>query len=63
MARMAQERRIRITEVESMEGGIDCPSCGSYTAFGDIIATGSCRRGAVGSCDAELALHLTVRDE
>ncbi|MFC6725590.1 hypothetical protein ACFQE1_14685 [Halobium palmae] len=59
---MAQERRIRITEGEAMEGGIHCPSCGSYTAFGDIIAMGSCRGSVSGDCDVELALHLTVRD-
>jgi hypothetical protein len=59
---MVRERRSRVGEAEAMEGGLDCPFCGSYTTFGDIAATGSCRQGAVGDCDAELSLHLVARD-
>ncbi|WP_101295162.1 hypothetical protein [Halegenticoccus soli] len=62
---MAGERRIRITEGDSMEGGVRCPKCGSYTSFGDIIAAGGCARGAWrgGPCDAELALDLIVEND
>ncbi len=58
---MPEERRIRITEGDSMEGGVRCPSCGSYTSFGDIIATGTCSRGSGrGPCDIRLALDLVI---
>lgn len=60
---MGGTHRIRLTEGDSMEGGVRCPSCGSYTSFGDIIATGSCRgRRDEDPCETELALDLVVSD-
>ncbi len=34
---MGPERRIRLTEGDSMESGLRCPACGTYTAISDII--------------------------
>ena len=48
-----------------MEGGVRCPNCGGYNAFGDIIATGQCRNAwESGSreCVTELELDLIVRE-
>ncbi|MFC4359585.1 hypothetical protein ACFO0N_16705 [Halobium salinum] len=58
---MGEKRRIRITEGDVMEGGINCPGCGSYTAFGDIVAIGGCRAAVSGNCPLELELDLVVR--
>lgn len=56
-----EQRRIRLTERDGMEGGINCPQCGTYTSFGDIIATGRCRRAwEGGGCEARLAIDLVV---
>lgn len=55
--------RIRLTERDSIEGGVHCPNCGSYTSFADIIATGHCRRGRRREepCETTLAIDLVVR--
>jgi hypothetical protein len=57
---MAVERRIRLDERHSMEGGLRCPVCGSYTSIRDVIATGQCRGGLRGQCAADLAIDLVV---
>ncbi|SFL27798.1 hypothetical protein SAMN04487950_3201 [Halogranum rubrum] len=63
MTRMAGTHRIRLTERDSMEGGVRCPSCGSYTSFSDIIATGQCRgvHRQDKSCETELAIDLVIQ--
>lgn len=61
MVGMTHERRVRLNERDSMEGGVCCPSCGSYTSFGDIIATGRCSGAWRAGCDAALAIDLVVR--
>lgn len=55
--------RIRLTERDSIEGGVHCPNCGSYTSFDDIIAIGRCRgsRRREDPCDAALAIDLVIR--
>jgi hypothetical protein len=53
-------RRVRLNERDGMEGGVRCPCCGRYNSFGDIVATGTCRGGAAGDCEASLALDLVV---
>jgi hypothetical protein len=47
-----------------MEGGVQCPKCGSYTSFGDIVAAGGCGGGEWrgGDCDASLSLDLVVEN-
>jgi hypothetical protein len=64
MTRMGGTHRIRLTEGDSMEGGVRCPSCGSYTSFSDIIATGNCRgvRRDEDPCETTLAIDLVVSD-
>ncbi|SEO56802.1 hypothetical protein SAMN04487948_103269 [Halogranum amylolyticum] len=64
MTLMAGTHRIRLTERDSMEGGVRCPNCGSYTSFGDIIATGHCRgvRREEEPCETGLAIDLVVRE-
>ncbi|MFB6129550.1 MAG: hypothetical protein ABEJ28_01865 [Salinigranum sp.] len=57
---MATKRRVRLSESDGMEGGIRCPNCGSYTSFGDIIATGRCRGTETRQCDVGLALDLVI---
>ncbi|ELY26980.1 hypothetical protein GL213_00185 [Halogeometricum borinquense] len=58
---MGPERRIRLTEGDSMESGLRCPACGTYTAISDIIATGRCRNGgSSGSCDVTLHVDVVV---
>ncbi|ELK54626.1 MULTISPECIES: hypothetical protein [Haloferax] len=56
---MADEHRHRLTERDGMEMGIRCPNCGTYTSFGDILATGACRGGWKG-CRTGLRLDLVV---
>jgi hypothetical protein len=59
---MSANRRVRLTEQDTVEGGIRCPACGTYTSLTDIIATGHCRGGWRGACDAELLVDLVVRE-
>jgi hypothetical protein len=61
---MAGTNRIRLTERDSMESGVRCPNCGSYTSFGDIIATGHCRgvRRREDPCETALAIDLVVKE-
>jgi hypothetical protein len=59
---MAVERRIRLDERHSMERGLRCPECGTYTSFSDIIVTGQCRGALRDDCDADLALDLVVEE-
>lgn len=59
---MAGEYRVRLTESDSMERGVNCPNCGCYTSFNDIIATGQCR-GVTrrdNPCETTLAIELVV---
>ncbi|MFC7204913.1 hypothetical protein ACFQJC_15455 [Haloferax namakaokahaiae] len=56
---MADERRVRLTELDGMEMGVRCPTCGTYTSFGDILATGTCRGGWRG-CTTRLRLDLVI---
>ncbi|KTG08158.1 hypothetical protein AUR64_00865 [Haloprofundus marisrubri] len=59
---MDSTRRIRLTESDWMEGGINCPNCNRYLPFGDIVAVGRCdgrvRPGE--TCRTELALDLVL---
>lgn len=59
---MVGTHRIRLTERDSMEGGVRCPNCGSYTSFSDIIATGLCRgvHRQDKSCETTLAIDLVI---
>jgi hypothetical protein len=57
---MPDRRRIRLSEGDAMEQGVRCPSCGSYTSFADILATGQCRGVWADDCETELALDLVV---
>ncbi|MDS0295877.1 hypothetical protein [Halogeometricum luteum] len=58
---MAVERRVRLTEGDTMENGLRCPECGTYTTISDIIATGQCRRGGGrGECDVRLHVDVVV---
>ncbi|WP_396610981.1 hypothetical protein ACH9L7_12245 [Haloferax sp. S1W] len=56
---MVGEQRVRLSETDAMEMGIRCPSCGTYTSFGDILATGECR-GA--ECTTGLKLELVTSE-
>lgn len=60
---MGGTHRIRLTERDSMERGVRCPNCGSYTSFSDIIATGHCRgiHRREDPCETALAIDLVVR--
>jgi hypothetical protein len=60
---MPDSRRIRLSEDDAMEQGVRCPSCGSYTSFSDIVATGQCRGGWRGDCSTALSLDLIVENE
>ncbi|UVE51342.1 hypothetical protein KU306_05540 [Haloferax larsenii] len=54
---MAGEQRVRLSERDAMEMGIRCPNCGTYTSFGDILATGQCRgMGCVSGLELELVI-------
>lgn len=55
---MSSARRIRLQERDSIEGGVRCPACGSYTSFGDVVATGRCSGAWFRGCEATLALDL-----
>jgi hypothetical protein len=44
-----------------MEGGVRCPGCGSYTSFGDVLATGRCSGRRHDECDARLELELILK--
>jgi hypothetical protein len=57
---MNNQRRVRLTEREGMEGGVTCPGCGRYNSFGDVIAVGRCRGVMVDACETSLALELVV---
>ena len=61
---MGGTHRIRLTERDSMERGVRCPNCGSYTSFHDIIATGHCRgvHRREEPCETALAIDLVVRE-
>ncbi|ELZ31000.1 hypothetical protein C474_11076 [Halogeometricum pallidum JCM 14848] len=60
---MNVERRVRLTEGDTMESGLRCPECGTYTTFSDIITTGQCRRGGGrGSCEARLRVDVVVEN-
>ena len=54
--------RIRLSEGDAMEHGVQCPNCGIYTSFVDILATGQCRGGWPGGCETRLSLDLVVDD-
>ncbi|QCJ46968.1 MULTISPECIES: hypothetical protein [Haloprofundus] len=60
---MSSARRIRLTESDWMEGGINCPNCDRYLPFGDIVAVGRCggRVRPDEACRTELALDVVVR--
>ena len=61
----SDERHIRLTEEDAVEGGVRCPNCGGYNAFGDIVATGQCRNAWESNsreCVTGLELDLVVRD-
>jgi hypothetical protein len=57
---MPDRRRIRLSEDDAMERGVRCPTCGSYTSFTDIVATGQCRGAWRGACSTRLGLDLIV---
>lgn len=59
---MVTTQRITLTERDTVEGGVRCPGCGHYAAFGDIIATGGCSNGTWrgGECDATMRIQLVV---
>ncbi|MFB6155944.1 MAG: hypothetical protein ABEJ22_08610 [Haloferacaceae archaeon] len=57
---MAGVRRIRLGEQHAMEGGVHCPECGSYTSFGDVLATARCSGYERESCDVAMRLELLV---
>lgn len=61
---MAGTHRVRLTERDSMEGGVRCPNCESYTSFSDIIVTGHCRgvQRRTNPCETALAIDLVVRE-
>jgi hypothetical protein len=54
---MTAVRRIQLGERDAMEGGVHCPECGSYTSFGDILAT---RRCSGINCDVTMRMELLV---
>ena len=58
---MGGVRRLRLTERDGMEGGVRCPGCGSYTSFGDVLATGRCSGRRHEGCDARLELELILK--
>jgi hypothetical protein len=60
---MVAERRVRLTEGDSMERGLRCPSCGTYTTLSDIIVTGRCRNGGRrGDCDVNLHVDVVIEE-
>ena len=56
---MERVRRIQLGERHAMEGGVHCPECGSYTSFGDVLATGRCS-GVGDDCRASMRIELVV---
>jgi hypothetical protein len=57
---MSGTRRLRLSERDGMEGGVRCPECGSYTSFGDVLATGRCSGRRHDGCDVTLDLELRL---